>query len=359
MGTIFAVLGSWYASRMSGLPVERHRPRPVADASVPALADGTAVAKRWLMELMSAAPLSAAGDLPTAQMARRGPVVCSALIASLGSDGALERLINHGSTAADASGARAPAALVAAIEALRTAAWSALRDELRPPDPELLSALSDRLAHACSALLEAALDVPLSAPFSRPPEEDDDDEPQMHATDLREVESIAPASARRRRPPAPAWSGEPSISSGPEGEPWRPSIEKRLKRHDSDKLAFAVLAVELDDLDRLLATGDAATEAIELAERGISATLRPGDVLIREHPGRYWLTAPETDALSARALGEQLAQAVADGADHHGVPLTVSIGIAVCPQDGTEAEGLAAHADEAVFAARAAGVRLA
>jgi GGDEF domain-containing protein len=181
----------------------------------------------------------------------------------------------------------------------------------------------------------------------------------MHAADLRAVDEPLPPASRRRRSVAPAFTGEAKISSGPEGEPWRPSIDKRLKRHASDKLAFAVLAIEIDDLQRLLATGEEAIEAIELAEWAISATLRPGDVLVREHSGRYWLTAPETDELSARILGEQLAVAVADAAKHHGVPLTVSIGIAVCPQHGIEAHELAAHADEAVFAARAAGVRLA
>ncbi len=341
---------------MSWPPVERRRPRPVADAPVTALADGTAVAKGWLMELMAAAPLSAVDAIPAAEMARRGPVVCSALIASLSGDGGLERLLRHGETAAEASGATSPAAFVAAVEALRCAAWSALRDEVPASDADLLGALSDRLAHACSALLEAGLDAPVTAPFAGG-EDDERDEPQ--ATDLRVVDDPAPPTGRRRRSVAPSWSGPAKITEGPDGEPWRPSIEKRLKRHASDKLAFAVLAVEVDDLERLLQTGAEAAEAIELAERAISATMRPADVLVREHLGRYWLAAPETDELSARVLGEQLAVAVADAAEHHGVPLTVSIGIAVCPHDGTDAQALAAHADEAVFAARAAGVRLA
>ena len=80
---------------------------------------------------------------------------------------------------------------------------------------------------------------------------------------------------------------------------------------------------------------------------------------MRERSGRYWIAAPETDELAARILGEQLSVAVGEAAEHHGAPLTVSIGIAVCPQHGTEPQDLAAHADEAVYAARAAGVRLA
>ena len=42
-----------------------------------------------------------------------------------------------------------------------------------------------------------------------------------------------------------------------------------------------------------------------------------------------------------------------------GAPLRASVGIAVSPDDGTDAASLVAHADEGVFAARAAGVDLA
>ena len=336
---------------MSRQPVERRRPRPVADAPVGELADGEMIAKAWLMQLMSATPLDAIAALPTAQMARRGPVVCAALVDSLSSDAALARLMLHGETAADAAGAQTAAEMVVAIEALRSATWELLRGELRAGDADLAEPLADRLAHACAALLESAFAAPATAEFAGAPDDDGD-------IGVDGDGEVAPRKAPRRAI-VPVGDGSVAITSGPEGEPWRPAIEKRLKRHAVDKLDFAVFAVEVDDLDRLLATGDEAAEAIELAERAISATLRPGDVLVRERSGRYWIAAPETDELAARILGEQLSVAVGEAAEHHGAPLTVSIGIAVCPQHGTEPQDLAAHADEAVYAARAAGMRLA
>ena len=42
-----------------------------------------------------------------------------------------------------------------------------------------------------------------------------------------------------------------------------------------------------------------------------------------------------------------------------GVPRRAAVGIAISPDDGTDAASLVAHADEGVFAARAAGVDLA
>ncbi len=40
---------------------------------------------------------------------------------------------------------------------------------------------------------------------------------------------------------------------------------------------------------------------------------------------------------------------------HRNVPMEVAIGIAVCPDDGTEAPALAARADLGVYSARATG----
>ncbi len=290
-------------------------------------------------------------------MARRGPVVCAALLDSLSSDAALARLMLHGETAADAAGAQTAGEMVVAIEALRSATWALLRGELRAVDADLAEPLADRLAHACAALLESAFAAPADGRVRRRLRR----RRRRRRRGRQQLRSTADGARRkpRRRAIVPVADGSVAIASGPEGEPWRPTIEKRLKRHAVDKLDFAVFAVEVDDLERLLATGDEAAEAIELAERAISATLRPGDVLVRERSGRYWIAAPETEELAARILGEQLSVAVGDAAEHHGVPLTASIGIAVCPQHGTEAHDLAAHADEAVYAARAAGMRLA
>jgi GGDEF domain-containing protein len=43
----------------------------------------------------------------------------------------------------------------------------------------------------------------------------------------------------------------------------------------------------------------------------------------------------------------------------HGVPLTASIGVAVFPDDGADADALLEHADQGVVTARALGVPIA
>ena len=122
-----------------------------------------------------------------------------------------------------------------------------------------------------------------------------------------------------------------------------------------------MLAVEIDDVERIVASepGSEVATAVQGVERAMCDALRPADMLVRERLGRYWITAPDTDPPGARVLGEKIAEATGATPPLHGAPLTVSIGLASCPQDGEGAERLAGRADEGVFAARAAGVRIA
>jgi GGDEF domain-containing protein len=346
---------------MADPTAHRRAPRPVADVPVGSLADGSVVAKAWLVALVDAAPLQAAAAVPAAELAADGPALCAALLEALGSEAALDRLRPDGdraglaARAAALAGADDPAGAVVAIEALRSATWDALRSDD--------AALAIRLAHVCAVVLEGALAAAPAPPAGA-----------ASASPAATSSAAAPPPPVAAAPPPPAAPPEPpAFAAGPEvvihdarhhddgHEPWRAPIERRLERQLQDGRPFAVLAMEIDDLERLLAaaTGREVVEAIEAAERAICGELRPADMLVRERLGRYWLTAPETDVSSGRALGQRLADAVSAAAFHHGAPLAISIGLAVAPDDALDAEMLAAHADEGLFAARAAGVRLA
>jgi diguanylate cyclase (GGDEF)-like protein len=119
-------------------------------------------------------------------------------------------------------------------------------------------------------------------------------------------------------------------------------------RRGGDAAIEEEAAVEVE-----IAGAAAALAAVEDAVRG---ELRPGDVLGREQDGRLWVVAADLGASGARALAERLADAVAAVAPVRGAPLTASIGVAASPEDGSDVEALSARADEALYAARAAGV---
>jgi len=297
-------------------------PRPVADVPSAALADGEAVAKAWLLELLAARPLADAAHVPVADLAARGPDLCAAVLRAVGSREGLDGLAPGGEAAALAAaagglaGARDPAAAVAAVAALRRAVWAALAapaggDGTGPADPGAAVALAERVAHVADVVAAAVLARPV-------------------ADDLAAAE-----------------------------EPWRAAVERRLDAHRRDGATFALLVVEAADAERLLAAGGADAEALEAVEPAVRAAVRPGDAVVRERAGRVWVVAPGADADAARALAEAIAAAASQAAATHGAPLAVAAGVAACPADGIEAGDLGTRADERLFAAQAAGVPVA
>jgi GGDEF domain-containing protein len=165
--------------------------------------------------------------------------------------------------------------------------------------------------------------------------------------------------------PAPIEPVEPPVAEieirdvrreeGPSA--WVSSVGRLLARHAEDGLPFAVLLVEIVDVARLerSETPHDLHSLVAKVEGAMGRAMRASDHLSRETLGRYWLVAPETNGTGARMLAERLARLVRTSASHRGVPMEVAIGIAVCPDDGTEAPALAARADLGVYSARATG----
>ncbi len=365
--------------------------RPVADAPLAALADGEVLAKGWLLTLIADAPLAVAAALPAGALAADGPPLCSAVVAALASEVELDRLRPDGDRAALAAsagvlaGAPDPAGALRAVGALRAALWSAVTDGLTRPEPEHVAALAARLALVCDVVAAAALErtgrpaaasdgsapaadepSPAPAPSAAAPVTDD---PGLRLAPVpapaRSVEPAVPVRPPALATRAPAVPADvfPSATAAPEdrSEPWATAVIRRLGRLVADGGPCGVLVVDVDDAGRLLSgdvRGDAAA-ALDRAERALRDELRPGDAAVREHEGRVWIIASNTGLEGARALARRLVSAVSGAATLQGAPLTASIGIGVCPDHGTDPAGIVAHADEGVFAARAAGVPLA
>ena len=130
-----------------------------------------------------------------------------------------------------------------------------------------------------------------------------------------------------------------------------------LARHREDYLPFAVLLIEIVDVAHLerSETPHDLHGIVAQVESALGRGMRASDELSRETLGRYWLLAPDTNGTGARMLAERLARLVRSSATHRDVPMEVAIGISVCPEDGTDAPALAAHADLGVYSARATG----
>jgi GGDEF domain-containing protein len=281
-----------------------------------------------------------------------------------------------------------------AAQTLSETLWEALHEELLldPPRGQRVAELSERLSEIAMAVASLAradarqparADAPSLSPEHASQQQAPPAVPRAPSMAVL-VDELAGASEEEELLPAP----EPPVRREPppqiairderregesrreraydggqegeeEGEPsaWIVAIERRLERHARDGVPFAVLLVELVDVERLrhAELPGEVSRLTGLLETVLANELRPADSLTRESPGRYWLLAPETDSPGAKALAERLAQAVRLTATHRGAPLQVAVGIAVCPVDGSQASALAAHADIALYAARASG----
>jgi GGDEF domain-containing protein len=309
-------------------------PAPVADVPPPAIADGIAPAKGWLLALIAARELQDAAAVPTAELARDAPKLCAAILRAVGSDAELQ-LPPLAARAGAMAGAGSPASAVAAVGLLRGALWESLRATMPPLDAATTAALAERLAWVCDLVAAAAVSAPRSGERERA---------ALRVRDVRDGSRRGTEGVARDMAAAAALDAD-----------WR-AVAGRLL---ADGRGFALLALEIDDVARLLAADpEAAASALALAQDAVRDELRPGDVLGREGDGRMWVVAAELGSSGGRALAERLADAVAAAAAPKGAPLSVSIGIAAAPADGTDADALAVHADEALFAARAAGVPL-
>ncbi len=281
----------------------------------------------------------------------------------------------------------------------------------------LLGDVSDRLAYVCAAVLAAAVDAVL-APGARAPLHEAEvavgvpeptvrdfarvpppgrqavivDERASAAQRAARAPEDAPTPATGRSPERPlSWDESPPVLPRASRRPERPlswdesspippgaraaeieirderveegpaawigSIGAQLERFKRDRLPFAVLLVELVDIERLRREElpEVLSRLAGHVERALADALGAwSGSLTRERPGRCWLLVPETDRAGARELAVRLARAVASCASHRGVPLEVAIGTAVCPEDGREAAALAAHADVGLYASRSA-----
>jgi hypothetical protein len=381
------------------------RARPVVDLPTERLLAGTGeLARRWAVALILSRPLEEVAAVPLETLVAEAPTLCAQVIRALESDLELDRLTGSAASGggADAAAARRLSVIcgalddleaLEAVEALRGVLWEALREELREPSARLVGDACDRLGYVCAETLAAALAAmpALGAGRARDGERERAAVEAGAEAGMRDLhtptagaqsgpmrapgaavivdERVAPAAAsfasepaRSREAPASLAPDVPAVEiairderrdEGPAA--WIGLIGAQLERFEHDRAPFAVLLVELVDIEQLQRPGhveDLARTAEELEQALTGALGAWAGSFTRERPGRCWLVAPETDLLGAELLAERLARAVAARAGSRGGSLALAIGTASCPEQGREASALAAHADVGSYAAR-------
>jgi diguanylate cyclase (GGDEF)-like protein len=142
----------------------------------------------------------------------------------------------------------------------------------------------------------------------------------------------------------------------------RNALEQRLSELDGqpcdprEGLSHAFLLCDLDHFKRVNdqfghAAGDAVLQDIAYAMR---ATLQAGDSIYRVGGEEFLVMLPGAGHTDALEIAERLRQDVHDRRPI-GVPVTLSIGVAVAEPDYVDTEDLLARADAALYAAKAGG----
>lgn len=142
------------------------------------------------------------------------------------------------------------------------------------------------------------------------------------------------------------------------------SLRREAERARRYQRPSALLAI---DLDRFKTVNDTYGHPVGdqvLAElsRRITAQIREVDLAFRHGGEEFMVLLPETDAGGASVVAERLGRAVNarkfkvnDASGGRELDITVSIGIAVLGEHADTATGVLAAADEALYAAKAAG----
>jgi GGDEF domain-containing protein len=353
---------------MPPVPPRRRRARPVADAPIDSLLlRSEELTKGWLLALLEEAPLEEAAGILAADLTRDGPRLCEAVLRALVSDTDLRRLEPAGALrplaarAGELAGAATPAATSRAVDALQAVVWSAVRDELRRPDPDMVSEVSERLALIGELVRAAALEQPeaVIAPAAAHPE------PAGPGPARPGPARPAPARPGPAEPEAgrsgsgrsTSWPGEPT-QAGVADPLWVGALDDEIRR--SAGAPLSLLLAELEDADRVLAAQApaAASDIFNRFAGAVRSVVRRQDILVSESEVRAWIIARDTGRGGAYALGERIAAAVRESDTWHDVPLNASVGVAVLGEDGRSSSELIDAAEEARFAAAANGLHV-
>ena len=131
-------------------------------------------------------------------------------------------------------------------------------------------------------------------------------------------------------------------------------LARLFQQYRGSNRTFSVLFVDGDNLKRYNQLGyQAGNRMIEGIAHIITLSLREHDQVFRWLSGDEFLVClPDTDLTNAMHIGERIRSAVETGTTTWEFPVTISVGVANCPIDGTAIDTLLPRAEAANSAAK-------
>jgi diguanylate cyclase (GGDEF)-like protein len=144
---------------------------------------------------------------------------------------------------------------------------------------------------------------------------------------------------------------------------FRTKLEDAIKTAKADKSRVAVLFVDLDYFKNFNDSlgHDAGDDVLRVAAMRLKSAVREDDLVARFGGDEFVILLTQLEAQQAASVSQSVARGVIDSLDQpidvsgtrHSLP--ASIGVALFPQDGNDANDLMKNADTAMYAAKQAG----
>lgn len=136
----------------------------------------------------------------------------------------------------------------------------------------------------------------------------------------------------------------------------RRGLEQTLKLWMMEQRAFCVLALDLDHFKRVNDTWghDVGDEVLKGLATVMRQNARPSDFLCRSGGEEFLILLPDSNVEVAVRIGERLRRKVAK-THLGGISITLSVGVAVWPDDGEDPDSVFKAADDALYQAKERG----
>jgi diguanylate cyclase (GGDEF)-like protein len=134
-------------------------------------------------------------------------------------------------------------------------------------------------------------------------------------------------------------------------------LHEELHRAERYKNILSIVIADLDRFKNINDTygHDAGDRVLKAIGKFLQQNIRDVDVVARYGGEEFVLMIPEAAKDAARSLSERLRKNLSEMKFENVPPITISLGIATYPYDGTDAEDLIKKADAAMYAAKRAG----
>jgi diguanylate cyclase (GGDEF)-like protein len=286
------------------------------------------LAKAWLVRIVERTSPSDLGDLPVSWIANEAPPLIAEIVRELTNRSDPAELPPEGHRRARElgkmrRGTAAPAQIPQDLAALQALLIEALRREVPEREPGGFAASVGRLAEIFGAINSSVAEslVEERSGFAK-----------------RDETSGLPGSAQLHE--------------------WLRILVAEYRRYAHP---FALLLVDIDGLARIndaygRQVGDRMIGAVTAA---IERQVRTVDRAFRLAEDEFCVLSPHQVAARVQPLADRLTSSVNGWQQHEGPRMTVTVGVASCPEHGDHPERLLEAAEEATYAAKASGRRFA